>query len=235
MFSISTTLGQECPTALKQLSGSLETSQENSKTIKVDWSQILTSSNLEESCIEEVKIVVKQENEAQTEEEVKIEAGHFGLVTVTPCQKANVKLKLKIKEASDYIESASSETITFQQPDFDGSALSDKGPEYVSFAPNDEGKIDLTRIRIKGSLRDIVEDMDCKKVVAVNVTVTKEGEEVPISHKIIWNNANDSTELLDDTLDGLDDFCKGHNIIIELIGTEGKSLEQLISITQHHF
>ena len=63
ILGIDMTLGQ-CPT---DLSGSLELSQENSKTIKVNWSQILTSSNLEESCIEEVKIVVKQENEAQTQ------------------------------------------------------------------------------------------------------------------------------------------------------------------------
>ena len=219
-FMISTTMGvPDCPTTMEKLKGSLVLSQESSQKIKVDWSQILKLSKLQESCITKLEIVIKQDNETQSEEPVKLESDTFSLFTVKPCQRAKVKAKLKIKDMIDYIESASSIITTYKQPEFDGSALSKN--TFVTFPNNEQGIYDMTQIHIEGKLIDIVEDIKCRKVVAVKVIVKKDGEDKPISSKKIKNKKK-SKMYLDVTLDGSDDFCKGQNVIIELIGTNGR-------------
>ena len=72
---------------------------QQSTSVKVDWSELGPS--LDESCIEDLKIVINNEKEVQIDNKELKES----MIDVEPCQDLNITVKLKVRGAKDYIDS----------------------------------------------------------------------------------------------------------------------------------
>ena len=100
----------------------------------------------------------------------------------------------------------------FKEPKFKPNAILD-----VDYVPNASGVIDMTRIEITGSLKDIADETDCRNVSFLSVLVSLDKEDKPF----IIERADRLSEF-HVTIDGLNDLCKDYNVGIRLNGTKGK-------------
>ena len=117
-FLISNSIGQQddaCPSPAS-LHGFPTLSQIDSLTIQVDWSDVITSSNLKD-CIDEVIIVAKPAKKGERESDAVVNKSvstfPFGLKKEEVCENINIKVKFKINGLADYIESALSSITSY--------------------------------------------------------------------------------------------------------------------------
>ena len=107
------------------------------------------------------------------------------------------------------------------EPGFDHNGIYFYGHEYVTYAPNEHGIIDMTHIHVYGSLKTILDDMDCKRVTAVDLIVKEDDKDMAILDQQVWDDS--LPPYLDVKVGGLDDLCKGHNVILRIHGTKGQT------------
>ena len=106
---------------------------------------------------------------------------------------------------------------------FNDSALQEMGQKNVTYAPNN-GIIDMTRIRVTGSLSNLV-NMECQKVNAVQVFVVNSQDQMIANQTQPFDEQRaDSLEDLDMVLDGLNDICERYTVRIRLYDSNGEKI-----------
>ena len=133
---------------------------------------------------------------------------------------------LKINGSDEFnIESfAHNNNMTYKSP-----AFKDSAEINVEYLPDEYDEIlDLKKIRVSGSLLDIVEDINCHRVDKVDLFISRLGGGEPWP---FYTEEFQQLQQLDMEIDNLGDFCTGYEIGLSLQGTTGhEDVEKIMKV-----